>query len=82
MKHSRLVNLLDYLPMIYRLRKVSATDPDGDKRCGQTSCGIPRMFERILRSAGAVRALRLVYRPSFREFINPACRNAVDVKIV
>jgi len=40
------------------------------------------MLERILRSAGAVRALRFVYRPSLRELINPACKNAVDVKIV
>jgi len=50
-------------------------------RQGHTSCGMPRMLERMLRSAGAVRALRFVYRPSLRELINPACRNAVDVKI-
>lgn len=49
---------------------------------GQTSCEIPRMLERMLRSSGTVRALRFAYRPSFREFISPACKNVVDVKIV
>lgn len=40
------------------------------------------MLERILRSSGAVRDLIFAYRPSLRDFINPACKNAVDVRIV
>ena len=82
MQRPRLVNLPNDLPVIYRLRKVSVTEPHGGIRKGQTSCEMPRILERIVKSSGAVRRLRFVYRPSRREFINPACRNALDVKIV
>jgi hypothetical protein len=82
LQYPRLVNFPNHLPVIYRLYKVLAIKVDGIIRWALTSCEIPRMLERILKSSGAVRALSFVYRPSLREFINPACKNAVDVRIL